>query len=132
MPDVRIWFRDSRWITMAQQEAWWAAYCQRDDDQMYAILNEPGAVVGFAGLANVTPESAEIGRLVVAHEHRGQHIAREAISSLVAVAANSGTNRVWADIIPGNEPSLKAFAAAGFRKCTQTPDGLIRVWRKTG
>ena len=132
MPDVRIWFLDSCRISRAEQDAWGDAYCQRDDDQMYAILNDAGSVVGFAGLANITSETAEIGRLVVGSAFRGRHVARQAISSLVSVAEDRGTNRVWADIIPGNDPSMKAFAAAGFGNCEETPDRLIRVWRETG
>ncbi|MFZ9684174.1 MAG: GNAT family N-acetyltransferase [Gemmobacter sp.] len=101
----------ARWLTEAMRPAPAAR-------GFWAVLDPAGDCVGYAHLTQepgrTAPDAVEIGlRLARAAQRRG--IGRAVVAALCARAAEEGgCTRVLAFVDPGNTPSLRLFARAGF------------------
>ena len=63
-------------------------------------------------------DEAELARLIVDPARRGRGLGRLLATLLLAEARRLGWADVWLRVVPDNEPALRAYAAAGFRRAT--------------
>jgi ribosomal protein S18 acetylase RimI-like enzyme len=59
-------------------------------------------------------DEAELARILVDPARRGRGIGRALTAALVERARAAGFADVWLRVVPGNEPALRTYAAAGF------------------
>lgn len=67
----------------------------------------------------------EIGRVYVCSKMRGQGIARQIILAQCGLRHGEGYKTIVASVSAANQPSLKAFAAAGFTEYGRLPDEFM-------
>jgi RimJ/RimL family protein N-acetyltransferase len=95
------------------------------------IAEEGGGAVGQLRFDRVGPDLAEVD-IAVAPEARGRGIAREILGlGLERVENLLGVTRVRALVKPDNQPSLRAFRAAGFQVEREREDA-VELERTTG
>ena len=104
-------------ISPEQHAAWFAALPDKPVD--FFVIEEDGAVVGTIS-ATRSAAGIEIGNLVLATGARGRGLMRRAVLQLTAAPG-----RYFAEIKPGNQPSLAVFEAAGFTIESAAP--VVRV-----
>jgi RimJ/RimL family protein N-acetyltransferase len=79
----------------------------------YGMVRD-GRLVAVLGLMVDPPEVAELAYWVPP-EHRGQGLATRGVGLLTAWAHQVGLARVWLEIEPGNQASLRVAERAGYR-----------------
>src|SRR4051794_16704504 len=118
-----------RWLESDHEAALWASLAGRPAD--VAIFDgwhaEPG-VEAWMGELHGTPvaygevwgdaaeDEAELARVLVDPAQRGAGVGRSLVAALAARAGELGYEDVWVRVVPGNQPALAAYRAAGFRR----------------
>lgn len=117
-PDVDHWLFESPPSDRARHTAWFDAFLCDPDRQGWIIL-QSGAPCGFLHLVGLTSSQKRahwkwyIGEPVA----RGRGAGRAAQALGLDLAFSSfGLQKVWSEVHAGNEPALRAQAAAGFRR----------------
>lgn len=60
--------------------------------------------------------TAELGRLLVAPQHRRRGWGTALVTRLSAVAHDSGCSKIWLRVFPTNAPALACYRSAGFSR----------------
>ena len=79
----------------------------------YLVLEDADRVVGHA-VVSVAAEDAELQRIAVDIDLRGQGLGRRLLDASLADAAARGAERVVLEVRETNEAALALYAAAGF------------------
>jgi [ribosomal protein S18]-alanine N-acetyltransferase len=76
--------------------------------------DEPGTVLGYAGLALALPEEAWVNNLAVRRDAQRQGIGQALLEALLAEAARHRVPRVLLEVAVDNGPAQKLYAQYGF------------------
>jgi phosphinothricin acetyltransferase len=91
-----------------------------EDGLPFIVAERDGAVAGFARVASYSDRCVYEGvgehGVYVAREARGQGLGRQLLEMLAFAAGSVRLYKLTARILAGNEPSLAAHRAAGFRE----------------
>lgn len=92
----------------------------------FAIV-EDGKPVGFLMLDwNEQEREAGIWRFMIAPEHQGRGLGRQAMEAALALIRNSGKfDSVNLDYVPGNDKARALYFSLGFRENGEIEDGEI-------
>ncbi len=120
--DVRV----MRWwdipVVMAIEEdvfpdtAWspaqfWSELAQ--DDRTYLVADRADRIVAYGGVM-VRPPTADIQTIAVDPGHRGQGIARDLLTRLLAVADAGSCTEVLLEVRADNTAAIALYASSGF------------------
>ena len=119
----RSMFRSTSIVPFEKHEQFLARYFAADNDDRWFIIEVNGEPAGAVALYDVDDATAESGRFVIAPEHRGRGYASRALQLLVRYAAASGFRSLRAEVLKGNEASLRPHIAAGYRETRTIEDG---------
>ena len=100
-------FPDTAW-TAAQ---FWSELAH--DDRTYLVVVESDRVVAYGGVM-VRPPTADIQTIAVDPGHRGQGIARDLLSRLLAMADGTGCSEVLLEVSADNAAAIALYASEGF------------------
>jgi RimJ/RimL family protein N-acetyltransferase len=78
--------------------------------------HDSGAVLGHVAVVRVGPDAGRLARVVLAPHLRGRGLSGSFLALAVAEARALGIHELALFVVPGNEPALRAYAAAGFRR----------------
>lgn len=96
----------------------------------FVVLRQTGQVIGDCGWYGGPDEQgdAELGYGLAA-PFRGQGYGTELVRALVGwCAGQPGVRRIVAEVLPGNTPSRRVLAAAGFTEIVASGDHLRYAW----
>jgi ribosomal protein S18 acetylase RimI-like enzyme len=129
-----------RWVTSDAEARRWASLPARPRDasvfdRWHAepglrayLFTLNGTLVGYGEIwEDADADEAELARLIVEPERRGQGLGRWLVRELLAEARRLGWSDVWLRVAPDNEPALRCYAAAGFRRATQDEETSFNV-----
>ena len=134
-PEIRRSFFGEQEITLESHLAWYRRIAA-DDGQMYlvieALLDPESAeslldpiVIGTVGLSNIDGHNrtAEFGRFMIGDARfRGAGCGREAACLVCEHAFGAlHLNRLWAEVIAGNQRALGLYESIGFKQ-----EGVLR------
>lgn len=86
-----------------------------DPEISACLLSVEGEIVGYGEIwLDESDGSAELARLLVAPEVRGQGIGRVLIAHLLHHLSGTGFTTVWVRILPTNAAALSCYRKAGF------------------
>jgi ribosomal protein S18 acetylase RimI-like enzyme len=84
-----------------------------------ALAADGGRPVGYGEVwHDGEAHEAELARIVVDPARRGRGIGRALTAGLLERARAADIDEVWLRVVPGNEPALRAYAAAGFARAS--------------
>ena len=111
-------------IDAADHHRWFERRLGMPDDARIWIGEADGIPVGVVRFERRTTDSVEVS-ITVAREARGRGLAQPLLETgIVAAREAFGPVTVLADILPGNEASVRLFTAAGFTpRSTERSDG---------
>lgn len=95
---------DSPWT----EEMFWAELAQRHH---YVVIRDGAKVVGYAGLAAVDMDEAEVRTIGVDPAHQGRGLGRQLLDDLLDAA---GGARVMLEVRTDNEPARTLYESVGF------------------
>lgn len=87
-----------------------------DDDEIWPCwaVTLQGDTIGRIGLGTRRPGVRELGYMM-ARSHAGKGYAREAVAAVISYSfSDPATRRIFADIDPDNQPSIRVVEALGF------------------
>lgn len=114
-PDSRRMFRQTDVVPYEDHLAFLEHYFQSDNDDRWFIIEDATGPVGAHALYGITKDGgAECGRLVIAPAARGRGYARRSMRLMMACARAAGIRELRAEVLAGNEVSLRAHRAEGF------------------
>lgn len=93
------------------QESWRSEF-ESSDRRVLVAVDQKGDITGAATL-QVVAETAELHRVVVAGEYRGQGIARELLHQGSAWAAERGAKRLLLEVRHDNRAALGLYRSLG-------------------
>lgn len=92
------------------------------------MLEADAAAVAYGEIwEDPEEDEAELARLIVDPARRGAGLGRALARALTAEARRLGWSDVWLRVHPGNEPALRAYAAAGFERATPEDEIAFNV-----
>ena len=92
------------------------------------MLEVDGSAVGYGEVwEDPDEDEAELARLIVDPARRGRGVGRTLAAALLAEARRLGWSDVWLRVVPGNEPAIRAYAAAGFARATSDEERAFNV-----
>jgi RimJ/RimL family protein N-acetyltransferase/ubiquinone/menaquinone biosynthesis C-methylase UbiE len=123
-PAVRAASRSTQAITPAEHADWFARRLADPNTRIFIVEYE-GEAAGQVRVDRLDSDRGEI-HIALAAEVRGRGLAAEALRA----AARLGTDelrlaRIEANVRAGNEPSLRAFARAGFTEVRRDGDWIV-------
>jgi RimJ/RimL family protein N-acetyltransferase len=124
MDTLRSWrnaysqnFGDGGYVTKDQQKMFYEKYHESSTDRMFIIQLKDGTQIGTIALYNIstTDRTADVGRVILLDEHRGQGYAEEAVKLVVGLADRMRLYkvRVWAYL--DNLDAIAVYSRAGFK-----------------
>lgn len=114
--DARIWFKTSSTLTPDQHQAWFDAYQNKDTDYVF-IIEENQTPIGQAAVYNIdrVALSAEVGRFVVAPEHRGKGHMNAGCAALIALCRDClKLSHLYLEVLPSNHRAIRLYEHHGF------------------
>lgn len=115
---------------------WWKEGIEAGKCWMWGIFLKEGSFIGLLSAFGFKASGAsEIGIELLHPRWMQQGYGREALEAWSAHLHQQGRTRQTAWVHPGNTPSLRLFAAAGFKdvgsvRDVQVPEWTFRVFRK--
>lgn len=91
----------------------WAGELTEPDRQVLAYRDADDRIVAVATL-HIVEDFADLLRVVVAPERRGQGIARKLLIASILMAQASGAVRILLEVEDDNAPALAVYARLGF------------------
>lgn len=92
----------------------------------YAVAEESGTVIGYAGISTLPPDS-DLQTLAVAPHHQGSGIGRRLLASMLARARSRGASCMILEVRADNTAAQKLYSDAGFESIATRsryyPDG---------
>jgi RimJ/RimL family protein N-acetyltransferase len=129
-PEVRGVSGNTHEVAPAEHEAWLAGVLA-DPDRHLLIAEQGGEPIGQVRLDREGADEHEISVSVAAGARGGGTGTRLIDRGAAWLAEQGERGRVVAYVKPGNERSLRAFAAARFeRQATSDRDGFVRLVRE--
>lgn len=139
-PDARRSSRNTDRVGVLEHARWYRRALRSPDEHVYIALGdwlrEPiamGRISRIPDEEGFAPTLAHLGRtgevsVVVASGKRGQKLATPLIKQLGTAAMYRGYGTLIATARDNNEPSLRAFARAGYAKLKDQPEaGWVRM-----
>jgi RimJ/RimL family protein N-acetyltransferase len=123
-PAIRRWFWHSDAISWDDHLTWYrTTYSPATDDVLW-VIDWRGQPVGTTSLYHITPERAELGRLMIGDPSaRGQHVAHDAEAMVRDWAFEQlRIQTIYATEKPGNRAVEGLNARLGFRITSETDD----------
>lgn len=96
---------DSPWTV----EMFWAELAGRHH---YVVIREADEVIGYAGLAVIDDDEAEVRTIGVHPDHRGRGLGRTLLTDLLEAA---GDVRVMLEVRTDNTPARTLYESVGFQ-----------------
>jgi RimJ/RimL family protein N-acetyltransferase len=126
-PEVRARSFSGHEVSAEEHHAWLVRKLH-DPDSLLFVIEERGRAVGQIRLDRVDPDAADVS-IGLGSEARGRGIGRAALV-LAAQEADLalGVRRLRALVKEDNEPSLRAFVAAGFAE-VERAEGVVALMR---
>ena len=122
-PGTRAASRRHDPIAAADHHRWLERRLASADDTRIWIGEADGLPIGVVRFERRAHDAFEVS-ITVAPEARGRGLARPLLEAGVSAArAVFGQATILADILPGNEASVRLFTAAGFAPIPTTQDG---------
>lgn len=132
---VRQWFFQSDLILPEQHRAWFASYCEREDDFVF-VIEEKTALsvpVGQVALYHVdrTLRRAEFGRLMIGDPRaQGMGLAKAATRLMLDFAAHElRMNEVYLAVYEANAPALAIYRSCGFVEARRNEGIIHMTWQ---
>ena len=119
----RAMFRSTAIVPFEKHEQFLSRYFTEANDDRWFVIEVDGEPAGAVAIYDRSGTSAESGRLVIAPEHRGHGYSTRALRLLVRYAAASGFRSLHAEVLKGNDASLRAHLAAGYHETGTVSDG---------
>lgn len=103
---------------------------------LYLVAESEGKVIGFAGMT-ISYGEADIDKVMVEEEFRGQHVAKRLLKELFQRGTDKGVEAYTLEVRVGNEPAIGLYKKAGFEPAGVRPrfyekpveDALI-MWKR--
>lgn len=115
-PEVYVWLRDRRPITVKEQRAWFDKYLEQSERHIY-VGSRPGWFFGYSQLRQSAGASrAEIG-VCIAPYAQGKDLGEKLLRATIAKGWALGLIELWASIFSKNIRSIRLFEKCGFRNC---------------
>lgn len=83
--------------------------------------DDPTAVLGHVVVVRVSATTGRLARVVLAPELRGRGHSGAFLALAAEEALRLGIAELALFVVPGNEPALRAYAAAGYRRTAPDP-----------
>lgn len=112
LPDI-VQIETAGFGARAWSEASWRAEFETADRLVLASRGVDGAVMGVAAFQAVA-ETADLHRVVVRPEARGQGIGRALVTAGCEWALTMGADRMLLEVASGNVPALAMYRSLGF------------------
>jgi GNAT superfamily N-acetyltransferase len=80
------------------------------------------AVLGHVAVVRVAADAGRLARVVLAPHLRGQGLSGSFLALAVEDARAHGIRELALFVVPGNEPALRSYAAAGFARTAPDAD----------
>ena len=138
------------WVRSDEElDAWASLTAAPDDDSIFDrwhpdpdvrpfLLFEGPELIGYGEVWEEADEGeAELARIIVAPERRGQGRGRAFVRLLLEGAQSRGFDDVWLRVVPWNEPALSCYSSAGFVRASTEQEAELNqaqprayVWLK--
>ena len=101
---------------------------------IFYLVSIDDQIVGMGGMRPISQDAAEIKRIYVRPEYRGQGVGSLLVQRLLRDALAFGYRRVCLDSAPFQQSANKIYEAIGFHECKpypgcEVPRSLHAVWR---
>lgn len=124
-PQTRAASRIHEPIDAADHHRWLEQRLATPDDARIWIGESDGAPFGVVRFERRAIDAFEVS-ITVAPDARGRGLARPLLEAGIGAAREAfGPVTVLADILPGNDASIRSFTAAGFRPLPPDTDGQV-------
>ena len=130
---ARVWFKSSDRISLANHQAWFAQYSEKDDD-FFFMVEASGAPVGQCAIYNIDRArgSAEIGRFLAAPARSGKGYITRSCRQLINFALqNLNLNYLFLELFERNARAADIYRRCGFVE-ERRNDGIIRMGLRRG
>ena len=87
----------------------------------YRIATEDNQILGYAGLAVLSPDEATVCNIAVRRDHQRRGIGEALLVDLLEEAERHGARRIVLEVAADNEPAQNLYRRYGF-----TPAGIRR------
>ena len=101
-------FADDAW----SEQSWWAELAARPR-RSYVVVEQGGAVVGYAGVDR-GGEVADVMTLAVATEAQGQGVGKVLMDWLIVEARRGGAEHLMLEVRADNVAAQRLYSMAGF------------------
>jgi RimJ/RimL family protein N-acetyltransferase len=128
---ARVWFKTSGKVSLADHQAWFGRYLEKDDDLFFMIEAE-GIPAGQCATYSIdrVNRSAEIGRFLAAPAQSGKgYIARGCMQLVNFGLQHLGLNYLFLEVLEQNARAADIYRRCGFVE-EKRADGLIRMGLK--
>lgn len=113
------------------EEMWRGEFARAD--ARFLVLEQGGTVIGFA-VTTVLFEEAELPKIAVLPEKRGQGLGKALLLALFTEAKTLGADKMFLEVRSGNVPARKLYESNGFTvlrtRAKYYPDGEDAVEMK--
>jgi ribosomal protein S18 acetylase RimI-like enzyme len=100
-----------------------------EDLDVHPVLGiEDGEPVAYGEIWEDRDEhEAELARIVVDPRARGRGVGRRFVTLLTAAARERGFEQVWLRVVPENDPAIRCYEHAGFRRASAADEGAFNA-----
>jgi UDP-2,4-diacetamido-2,4,6-trideoxy-beta-L-altropyranose hydrolase len=124
-PDAVRFSGNGRAVTAGEHRAWFSQVVAKGSRTRLWIAEELGEPIGQVRI-DVEGDIGTVS-IAVAPDRRGHGAGTAMLRAIVAAAASDPTLRILIALVrPDNAASLRAFAAAGFRRGALNADGFVQ------
>jgi GNAT superfamily N-acetyltransferase len=107
---------------------------ERPPRGIFYLASIDDQIAGMGGVRSIGKDIAEMKRVYVRPEYRGQGVGSLLVRRLLGDALAFGYRRVCLDSAPFQQSAHRIYEAAGFRECKpypgcEVPTSLHSVWR---
>lgn len=117
-PEVATEFFNVFPLSRAGQSDWFESYLQRNDEQLFIIVQANGKPIGTVGLSNIDfkNQKAEFGRLLIGPpEYRGKGYGKQATLLTLSLGfAELNLNKIYLHVFADNKHAVSLYSSCGF------------------
>lgn len=118
MPEVSAWMYSDHVISKAEHDRWFAA-AMADPTRRYWIIEQDGKPVGLANLYDIAPAHRKCAwaYYLADPSTRGKGVGSYVEFRMIEhVFAELGFNKLWCEVLIGNEPVWRLHESFGFKR----------------
>lgn len=115
-PEVYVWLRDRRPITVEEQRAWFDKYPEQSEYRVY-IGSRPDWFFGYSQLRQSAGVSRAVVGVCISPCAQGKGLGEALLRATIEKAWELELNELWAFIFSCNTRSIKLFEKCGFESC---------------